>query len=245
MSSLCGHEDTDVVAADSCDAAAEVGARRHDGSARRESKSARRANVRDAKRKADSRARRQAADAAPPAPARVSDWTGEQASLGRAVAAVSGGGLVGRIAIRRGGDGHLHAATFARAASGGYTADFGEGLEQLTLEDAMRCSTRQVPGALPRRAGAHARRLTAPKAQQEGAGEHVVPAEPDGAVGRRDPQQVPGAQPRSAVADVDANGGQRTPPHPDRRHGIPPTVDTAYHHTHRYVTHTRRQTTTQ
>ena len=61
------------------------------------------------------------------------------ASLGRAVAAVAGGGLAGRTAIRRGSDGRLHAAVLACAASGGFAADFGKGQEQLTLADAMRC----------------------------------------------------------------------------------------------------------
>ena len=60
------------------------------------------------------------------------------------MAAVAGGGLAGRTTIRRASDGRLHAAALACAASGGYAADSGEGLEQLTLTDAMRCS-----GALP------------------------------------------------------------------------------------------------
>jgi len=104
------------------------------------------ARVRNAKRMATGRAAAAAAAGALPAPAHASGWTDEQvANLGLAVAAVSGSALVGRTAIRRGGDGELHVATFARAARGGYSADFGEGVEQLALWDAMRCSE-ALPG---------------------------------------------------------------------------------------------------
>ena len=119
-----------------------------DGSAHRENTSARDARQRKAAHMAASRAAAAASAPRPPPPDAAPGWSAAQLeALGHAVAAVSGGngGLGGRHAVRRGADGRLHRAMLVSPASGGYAADFGEGEELLTLEDALRCCE-SLPG---------------------------------------------------------------------------------------------------